>query len=321
MLIKRAILVVIGLGISFLLVGIVTLEVSSDDPLGVTVPQAEFSQNQSVKLTFVGDIMFDRYVRDQQGPGYQYVLAPALLKHLRNTDGVVGNLEGPITDFSSVFTYDQTSPDHYRFTFDPVVATVLKQANFIALSIGNNHITNFGNEGVQQTRSYLQQAGIASFGDPNEAAHTVIITINEIKLGFVAYNYADAIPLAVTLKNITNLANQVDQVIVLPHWGTEYETMANPSQINLAKQFAGAGADLIIGSHPHVVQNNEKIDNAITYYSLGNFIFDQYFSPGVRCGLVTTFEFTKKSIWLTESINSYLATDGSTRIARKDECS
>lgn len=271
-------------------------------------------------IIFVGDIMFDRYIRDTQGPGYENLLSSELVTYLKSSDGVVGNLEGSITNFDPVARYDQSSPDHYRFTFPIQVAEWLRSNNFLAVSIGNNHINDFGSEGIDQTQLYLSQADIKSFGDPRQVEDTAIVSINNDFFGLVAYNYSDTIPVEKTIVEIETLSNQVDYLIVFAHWGSEYESVANSSQISLARTFVKSGADLVVGAHPHVIQNQIMYKNIPVVYSLGNFIFDQYFEPNVRCGSVIKVEFINNSATIIDSINTFLESDGTTRIATKTEC-
>ena len=85
-----------------------------------------------------------------------------------------------------------------------------------------------------------------------------------------------------------------DATVVLAHWGNEYETEPAERVRTLAASFVQSGAALIIGTHPHVIGTVEDIDGARVYYSLGNFVFDQYWEPSVRCGLTVKATFTKE---------------------------
>jgi poly-gamma-glutamate synthesis protein (capsule biosynthesis protein) len=147
--------------------------------------------------------------------------------------------------------------------------------------MGNNHITNFGEEGVASTREYLDKAGVAYFGGVHgdePVYHT------DTNLSFVSYNQFGGNSPDEVAYIIQKEKEQGKTVIVYAHWGEEYTT--TPSGIrDVAKLFAASGADVIIGSHPHVVMPYEHIGKTIVYYSLGNFIFDQYFSKDVRHGL------------------------------------
>jgi len=109
------------------------------------------------------------------------------------------------------------------------------------------------------------------------------VQVNGVSIGVVGY-HDFAIGLDRTLVAITELRQQVPFVIVLPHWGVEYSHTPTTRQRDIAQQFITAGADLVVGAHPHVVQTVEKFQHKRIYYSLGNFIFDQWFSMGVKCG-------------------------------------
>jgi poly-gamma-glutamate synthesis protein (capsule biosynthesis protein) len=87
-----------------------------------------------------------------------------------------------------------------------------------------------------------------------------------------------------------------DQVIIFSHWGNEYEQKPTDQDISLAHSFIDHGADLVIGAHPHVIQSKEIYQGKYIYYSLGNFVFDQYFDDEVRCGLVLSFDLDKTKI-------------------------
>jgi poly-gamma-glutamate synthesis protein (capsule biosynthesis protein) len=123
-----------------------------------------------------------------------------------------------------------------------------------------------------------------------------------------------------TLAEIEALDSQVDQVIVFAHWGSEYETVANPAQVSLAQAFVESGADLVVGAHPHVTQNRGEYSQVPLVYSLGNFVFDQYFESGVRCGEIIKIRINQTQIEILETIDTYLESNGTTRIANVSEC-
>jgi poly-gamma-glutamate synthesis protein (capsule biosynthesis protein) len=246
---------------------------------------------KQIKILFVGDMMFDRYIREgvsKYGNGdYNYVFAQIKDK-LSGYDLVVGNLEGPITDKSSVSV--GTAMDdkkNLKFTFDPAVAKALADSNIKLVDLGNNHILNQGEEGLTQTKKYLDEAGVQYFGDAGaDESRTLVKNIGGTKIGFVNYNYSVAGSFEKAIKDIEVLKKKSDIVVVCPHWGTEYK-VGDPGQKirNEAYKFIDAGADLIVGGHPHVIQLSEYHRNKKTYYSLGNFIFDQYFQKETMEGL------------------------------------
>jgi poly-gamma-glutamate synthesis protein (capsule biosynthesis protein) len=132
--------------------------------------------------------------------------------------------------------------------------------------------------------------------------------INDVKVGFLAYSMVYGIlDEEKLLAQIKEVKKQVDLVIVNIHWGVEYEHIARSNQKNLAHKMIDAGADAIIGHHPHVVQNLEIYNNKPIFYSLGNFIFDQYFSNETQEGLAVglTYESSKMQINLFPFFSEY----------------
>lgn len=158
--------------------------------------------------------------------------------------------------------------------------------------VANNHISDFGSEGVLATLRALRQAGIRSAGagvSLAEARAPVIVEVAGRRIGLLAYadtaphvgavaatdqapGVAPLIPQTI-IADLRGLASQVDDAWLFLHWGREYSRYPEPEQRDLARAFAEAGAHLIAGVHPHVVCGKERITNALVYYSLGNFLF------------------------------------------------
>jgi poly-gamma-glutamate synthesis protein (capsule biosynthesis protein) len=151
------------------------------------------------------------------------------------------------------------------------------------VNICNNHILNFHNDGLKQTEEFLEKGGINYFGNPTDLEKMFVIkNVNNHQIAFVNYNRFGKFTVADTVKIIREVRDKVDFIIVYTHWGQEYKLVENEKQTAKAHQFIDAGADLIIGSHPHVVQPIEVYKNKAIFYSLGNFVFDQYFSEDVK---------------------------------------
>ena len=274
-----------------------------------------------VKLAFVGDMMFDRYIRERNSTDeYRNIFSPELTELLKSFDGVIGNLEGPITDFDSVSDYRINNNDHYRFTFSPDILPLLRENNFIALSIGNNHILNFGTEGLEDTKQRLKEYSLGYFGNPYDIENYYKVEINGQTFAFIAENQFDFIDSEEIISLIKSLDEETNHIVIFAHWGEEYEPLANSSQQQIARKYIDSGADLVIGAHPHVIQNKEEFNDKIIFYSLGNFVFDQYFSPQVRCGLIQSFEFTPDKITHYSTHVSYLESDGTTSLDKNNTC-
>lgn len=245
-----------------------------------------------VVLLFGGDMMFDRYLRTvARGKGGDFLLAE-LRPSFEQADLVVANLEGPITENSSLSeTSAVGARENYFFTFDPSVASLLKRNHIDAVNIGNNHILNFKEDGVEQTKRSLGQAGVRFFGSPLATDERILFReIKGIKIALINYNQFVWQGKERAFQDIATAKQSAEVVILYTHWGTEY-VPATEIVKNLAHQFIDAGVDLIIGSHPHVVQEREVYRGKTIYYSLGNLVFDQYADESTRHGLLVQATF------------------------------
>lgn len=263
-----------------------------------------------VRLIFVGDMMFDRYIRQKaEENGYEAILK-GFKETFQNADFVVGNLEGPITSYNSISKYTRFGDNgHFSFTFDPYVAKILKEFNIHVLDLGNNHIQNFGMEGIEETRKYLNEENLSYFGDPH-GAKSILYTVQDTTFAFISFNQFGQDSVEQTVHDINK--TDADFVIVFAHWGNEYETIPNQFQVDAAHAFIDNGADLVIGAHPHVIQSKEYYKGKYIYYSLGNFVFDQYFQDDVLCGLVLHVEAKKDKELILRETFSKLEKNGTT---------
>ncbi len=254
------------------------------------------TSTEPVSLLFIGDIMLDRTIRkDGEVKGYANLFA-CLAEEFAKYDAVIGNLEGTVTDFVSVSrdtAYE--APESFRFTFDPVAVKALVDVGLLIVSIGNNHIRDFGDEGIAQTISYTQQFGLRTFGDPRpQGKKYTIETIGDTRVAFVAYNQFFGNEKQ-TLENLREVESRSDIQVIFSHWGDEYVLARTDTKV-FAHMLVDNGADLIIGTHPHVIQEREQYEGAWIYYSLGNFIFDQYWEEAVRNGLAVDVTIQDKKI-------------------------
>ncbi len=253
-------------------------------------------------LNAVGDIMLDRNVWaniKKYGADYPFTKISSTLK---GADVVLGNLEGPFTNS----TKHAVSGGALLFTFEPSLAPSLKRAGFTTLLLANNHTLNQGQAGLANTRAVLARAGLEHYGDPkNRTGFTLTKTLGNEKVLFIGYDQLDGA--------ITNVLQEVraahkagKYVIVTPHWGVEYKLGIQPALQRQAHQLVDAGADMILGGHPHVVEPVEVYKGKFIAYSLGNFVFDQYFSTDTQRGLmikITTTD-TALSIKLIPLVSS-----------------
>jgi gamma-polyglutamate biosynthesis protein CapA len=254
------------------------------------------------EVIFVGDIMLDRGVKYQilkQDGNWRWPFLK-VADEFKKADIVFGNLEGPISDKGT------KAGSIYSFRDDPRVISGLTSAGFDVLSVANNHAFDYTREAIEDTFVRLKEAGIDYTGggqNATEAGTPVIKETDGVKFGFLAYtnlcplswraakekagiNCVSSADLEKIKKEIEEAKKQADIVIVSMHAGEEYSQELNWFQTQLAKNAIDAGADIIIGHHPHVAQKYEVYKNKYIFYSLGNFVFDQSFSTSTMEGLM-----------------------------------
>ncbi|MBI5469947.1 CapA family protein [Candidatus Kaiserbacteria bacterium] len=263
------------------------------------------------RILFGGDIMFDRSIRTiaaEKGSDFIFsCLDPALTK----PDFIVANLEGPITDHESVSVGSAVGgPDDFTFTFPTSTARLLFAHHIRMVNLGNNHILNFSREGLMQTITYLDAAGVLHFGDPDkqETDRVARLDIQGIPFSFVNWSdwTSDNTDHTVAQAKLEAQAGRV--VVVYTHWGDEYQP-ATDKEKRLAHDFVDAGASIVIGSHPHIVQEHEVYNGKDIYYSLGNLIFDQYWNDAVRHGLMLDVVFSRSGVESVKEIPVELGRD------------
>lgn len=253
--------------------------------------------NNQTTILFAGDIMLGRSVMgaslDNNDSLYAFRNTSDFLK---NADITFANLENPIVT---------NCPRHvggFKFCTTPEIAQGLNFAGIDVVSLANNHTYNYGKEGIEDTKKYLNQMGVKFVGVSN----LEIVEKNGIKFGFLGFDYVTSqVNLNQDMDLIKTSDPQVDVLIVSPHWGVEYKAVANSFQTDLARRMVENGADLIIGHHPHWVQNDETVNNVPVYYSLGNFVFDQMWSEETKKGMLVKITFDGKDIVKQEKFNTY----------------
>ncbi len=242
-----------------------------------------------------GDMMLDRNVRKkiiEQGATFPFL---PLKRFLIGSDVVVANAEGPFTANPSVTLNKINAP--LQFTFNPATLPTLKKLGLTLLSQANNHAENFGLVGLHQSEKNIENAGLNWFGDPlNSDLHSFTETIRGQKITFVGYHQFVVGGLKNVLEEIKSAHESGSFVVIYPHWGIEYNPNASLTQTDLAHAMIDAGADLILGSHPHVIEPIEIYKDKAIFYSLGNFIFDQAQSGPTAEGLSVGISLTKDRV-------------------------
>ena len=239
-----------------------------------TLPVVEIEIAKNIKLAFVGDIMLDRGVKSSVYKNFNGDYTELFSKvkiRLQNYDFLAGNLEGPVSDKG------ENGGSIYSFRMEPVVLPALAEAGFDSFSLANNHILNYGFLALSDTRKRLEENNLTYLGQKP-------VILGGVSIMTLPFNEFANLDLE-QMKNEIVLAKQTnDLIIAYFHFGEEYQTEPNEYQRNVVKLAIDSGADLVVGSHPHVVQTLEKYKNVWIAYSLGNFIFDQYFSPETMSG-------------------------------------
>lgn len=245
-------------------------------------------------LLFLGDIMLDRGVAlhaEKYGKESLFSKAQQLFV---GHDAIIANLEGTITTNESVARQNNGI---LRFTFDPTFTDLLKSLNITAVSLANNHSADFGSKGFLETKKNLDERGIQYFGSANNDVQlSTVIRLNKKEICLVGHHDLYTYNEKPVITEIENIREQCSFIIVMPHWGVEYTHVPNDRQRSIAHAFIDAGADVVIGAHPHVVQPVEIYNNKAIFYSLGNFMFDQDFSYATRQGVAIKLELSDYGI-------------------------
>lgn len=258
-----------------------------------------FDRLSSPETTIIltGDIMLGRSVMSvsmaKNDPNYPF---EKVVDTLKNSDIVFGNLENPI-----VANCPQ-SDSGLKFCADPKMVQGLNYAGVDIVNLANNHSGNYGQDGINQTEKYLSGAGIDYVG----TGDLVIKNINGTKFGFLGFDFVDNKPKDSDFQLIQNSKKQVGILIVMIHWGAEYTSDPTNTQKLIANNLVRFGADVVVGSHPHWVQNVDYINGKPVYYSLGNFVFDQPWSEETKTGLAIRLTYDGDKLSKTEKLPIYI---------------
>jgi len=254
---------------------------------------------------FFGDTMIDRNVGARiNEDGFDWLFNEIKGEENRffiGSDLISANLEGTVTNGGAHYPPNYS----YDFAFAPDLINGFKKYNFNFFNIANNHVTDQGERGVQETGNNLAALGFNYAGCPDgvadESCAGKAIEINGRKIGMVGLSMVYSnFDLEKAKKIIADLKKETGLVVVNIHWGNEYEHQFNKHQENVGHALIDAGVDVIIGHHPHAVQGMEIYQGKPIFYSLGNFIFDQYFSPDTQEGLAIGLNIS------SDNMNAYL---------------
>ena len=281
-----------------------------------------------INMVFAGDIMLDRGVKNSVLKNFEgdYSQLFKNMDFLKTFDIVFANLEGTAS-FKG-----KNAGSIYSFHMDPAIIPILKNEGFNILSVANNHIGDWGLAAFTDTLARLKENNLLYTGggmDKKEAETPVIIEKYGMKIGFLGfsdkgpdYMQAEENKAGILLASdpnfnqiIKDAAKQVDYLIVSFHFGEEYQPIHNARQEYLAHRAIDDGAKIIIGSHPHVVEDTEIYNPkacaqsscaSFIAYSLGNFIFDQSWSEPTMQGMLLEIKLYKDGSMTTTKIPTQL---------------
>ncbi|HVT92998.1 MAG TPA: CapA family protein [Bryobacteraceae bacterium] len=281
------------------------------------------------RLLFCGDVMLCRdvgaQIRRHKDPAYPFrKIAPFLAA----ADLTFVNLESPFADRGPRGDRGMV----FRAPPETIEGLVLSGVDVAATA--NNHTRDCGSYGVTFTIDWLKQHHIEPVGTAatSEAAHEgVVLERNGVRFGFLAYtydqnngNWRDTDPRIAMLdpeamrRDVSAIRKKSDVVIVSMHAGYEYRKNPNAGQVQFAHQAIDAGAALVIGHHPHVTQPMEKYRDGVIFYSLGNFIFDQYQRVATQHGEIAEVTFSGHAVEQTNLYPISIKQDGPELDRRKD---
>ena len=262
-----------------------------------------------VQMSVVGDIMLGRGVADAaRASGDPSLALRPMASRLAGADITVGNLENTLSSDGTPTQGDDS------FAAPRSVVAGLRDAGFDVLSLANNHLGDFGDRALAESVRRLRGGGLDTFGagaDPARAWHPAVVERGGTRFGFLGFNAIGETPrvrpgqpgavsvsmpprtgplnradLARFLRAVRRLDGEVDVVVAMPHWGTQYTNVPEPIQQRVAQEMVAAGVDLVVGGHPHWVQGARIVGDRLVVHSLGNFVFDMDFMEQTQKGLL-----------------------------------
>ena len=277
-----------------------------------------------VKILAMGDMIFHQPIVKNYRSNDTYDFTPIFANisaDINEADLALANFEGSVNSNRKLSGFP-------LFNFPKETIYSLKNAGFDALSTANNHALDTGLDGIGETIFHIKESGMKNFGTLTEDGDKgIIIEKNGIKIGLISFtdtlNGMDSLmrgkeysvnTFAQDVKSdIQNLKDNCDIVIVYPHWGNEYQLVPNERQIFLKEMLQESGADIILGSHPHVLQRYEVEDKNnkkyFTIYSMGNALSNQRVEnlkkSGVDTGVLIKLVIEKDNVSGETKLKSY----------------
>ncbi len=261
---------------------------------------------------------------------------------LSEADIAVGTLNAALSDFPPRKGCVET----FVLVGSSINADAMAAAGFDVMSVATNHIkncglTSCGDRAFFDTMDNLERVDIQAVGAGKnlaEAMRPVVIKMNGIRFGFVSLGEIESLAFASedspgiaplpedfeiadeNLRTAIAAAKEIsDVVIVMPHWGSDYQDLPNYRQLHFDQVIVDAGADLVIGNHPHWIQGMREMNGIPVFYSLGSFVFDQDWSVKTQQGIVVRVTFQGTKILRYEVIPVHIDGDGHVQVAGSEE--
>lgn len=265
-----------------------------------------------IHVGLVGDIMIGRLVNDQLHAHSDHNLWGTMLSELQRHDIIIANLETALT------TSNQTVPKVFNFKSSPSHVSVLKKAHIDLVTLANNHVLDFGMQGLEDTLHALQKANIAYVGagmNTDQARKPFIFTLKGTRFALLGATDNEStwkaegdkpgtnyISIGDTqfLDDIRAVRPFVDILIVTLHWGPNMREHPSQAFIDYAHAMVDAGADIIAGHSAHILQGIELYRNALIIYDMGDFIDDYAIDSQLRNDLSALFSITIRNNRITK---------------------
>ncbi len=252
-------------------------------------------------LILGGDVMLGRSVTitalDQKhDPIYPF---HSIASVLQSADISLVNLESPIVEKCP------RRSDGMVFCAPSQMLAGLVSSGVDIVNLSNNHTQNYGEAGFTETKYHLRQSNI----DFTDNTTLVVKTVKDTTVGFIGFDKSQQSNPVLTKEEedfVRNSNHKCDVLVVSMHWGVEYNAHPTSGQRKLAARLVDLGADVIVGHHPHWVQDTERMESVPVYYSLGNLIFDQPWSEPTKKGLVVRLTFSGNKILKEDQLSTYM---------------
>ena len=272
--------------------------------IDVAAAPAQVTASHTWELAAAGGIIYGRGVQERvekyRDPARPFAKVRDVF---RQADLAVATLEAPLSGDANQYC------DHCLvFVGNERYVSGIADAGFDALSLAGNHSGDAGPQGVLDSARALRSAGIVPFGggpDLASARKPAVLEVRGLRVAFLGYNdvppddygatdtraghnqlFHDDPSYAAVRADIAAARETADLVVVLAHWGIEYEDRPRPWVVDAAHAMVDAGADVVLGDHPHWVQSVELYKDRYIAYSMGNFVFDQMWSTATREGSI-----------------------------------